>query len=109
LEFRLGWELFGCLVHYVFCLKKANDDFMSCKEFEGQGLYIHFCDNTNLIRHRKDTFVSICQSHQSLSTVLTVKVLGMCCVGTRFARDSEEAISESLGFLPADFDPLIMF
>src|SRR6218665_1983463 len=82
---------------------------MSCKEFEGQGPYIHFCDNTNLIRHRKDTFVSICQSHQSLSTVLTVKVLGMCYVGTRFARDftSEETISESLGFLPADCHPAV--
>jgi len=78
---------------------------MSCKEFEGQGRYIHFCDNINLIRYRRDAFVCICQSHQSLSEVLTVKVLRMCCDCTRFTHDftSDVAMSERLGFLPVDF------
>ena len=81
----------------------AIADFLSCKEFGGHGHYIHFCDHTNLIGNGKDAFVSICQNHQKLSKVLTVKVLRTCCAGTGFIRDFTSGVamwsmSQSLGF-----------
>src|SRR6218665_1004768 len=60
----------------------AIADFVSCKEFEGHGRYIHFCDHANLIRNRKDAFVSIFQNHQRLHEVIIMRGCHLLLTGS---------------------------
>jgi len=104
IPWNFGWDL-SCSdalsMIYLVCgtLLYCHCWFHELQGIEGHGRYIHFCNHTNLIRNRKDEFVSICQNHQRLSEVLTVKVVGTFCAGTRFTCyfTSGVAMSQNLG------------